>query len=85
MKKSNITDRVADRIGLSRSAAGKAVDAVFEAVGEALVWNEDVNIAGFRTFTTKRRPARSERNPRTGESVAIQASTARTFKVGKTS
>ena len=83
MKKSDIAGRLADRIGLSRSAAGNAVDAVFEAVGETLASGEEVRIVGLGTFTTKSRPARTGRNPRTGESLKIQASTAPTFKPGK--
>ncbi len=46
MKNPDIADRVADRIGLSRSAAGNAADAVFEAVGAALANGEEVRIAG---------------------------------------
>ena len=83
MKKSDIAGRVADRAGLSRSAAGNAVDAVFVAVAEALGNGEEVRIAGFGTFTTKSRPARTGSNPRTGESLEIQASTAPAFKPGK--
>ena len=63
MKKSDIAGRVADRIGLSQSAAGNAVEAVFEAVGEALANGEEVRIAGFGTFGTRNRPARTGRNP----------------------
>ena len=83
MKKSDIAGCVADRIGLSRSAAGNAVDTVFEAVGEALANGEDMRIVGFGTFATKSRPARTGRNPKTGESLEIQASTAPAFKPGK--
>ena len=83
MKKSDIAGRVADRIGLSQSAAGNAVDAVFEAVGEALANGEEVRIAGFGTFGTRNRPARTGRNPQTGESLSIPASTAPAFKPGK--
>ena len=83
MNKSEIAGRVAGRIGLSRSAAESAVDAVFEAVGEALVGEEDMRIAGFGTFTTKSRPARTGRNPQTGESLEIGASTVLAFKAGK--
>ena len=53
MKKSDIAGRVADRIELSRSGAGNAVDALFEAVGEALANGEEVRIVGFGTFTPK--------------------------------
>ena len=83
MKKSDIAGRVADRIGLGQSAAGNAVDAVFEAVGEALANGEEVRIAGFGTFGTRNRPARTGRNPQTGESLSIPASTAPAFKPGK--
>ena len=76
MKKSDIAGRVADRIGLSQSAAGNAVEAVFEAVGEALANGEEVRIAGFGTFGTRNRPARTGRNPQTGESLSIPASNA---------
>ena len=83
MNKSEIAGRVADRIGVERSAAGEAVDAVFEAIAETLARGEDVRILGFGTFGTKSRPARPGRNPRTGESMEIAASTAPMFKAGK--
>ena len=83
MKKSEIAGRVADRIGQSRSAAGNPVDAVFDAVGEALANGEEVRIAGFGTFGTRKRPARTGRNPQTGESLSIPASNAPAFKPGK--
>ena len=83
MNKSQITDRLAGRMGLSRSAAAGAVDAVFETIGEALAKHEEVRIAGFGTFGTKHRPARTGRNPRTGEAVSIPASAAPAFRAGK--
>ena len=52
--------------------------------GEALADGEDVRPPGFGTFGTRSRPARTGRNPRTGEAVSISASTSATFKVGKT-
>ena len=83
MKKRDIADRVADRIGLSRRTAGVAVDAVFEVVKEALAGGEEVRITGFGTFGVRSRPVRTGRNPRTGESLSIQASTAPVFKPSK--
>ena len=80
MKKSEFVGEVAARTGLSRTAAGGAVDAVFEAVTEALARQEQVRIAGFGRFATRYRPAREGRNPRTGEPVAVAASIAPTFK-----
>ena len=81
VNKSDIAGRVAGRAGVGKLAAGEAVDAVFEAIAEALARGEDVRIAfGFGTSS---RPARTGRNPRTGESLEIAASTAPTFKAGK--
>ena len=83
MNKSEIAGRVADRLGMNQSAVGDAVDAVFEAVSEALANGEEVRVVGFGTFGTRNRPARTGRNPRTGESLEIPASTAPAFKLGK--
>ena len=83
VNKTEISGRVADRIGVGRSAAGDAVDAVFEALAETLARGEDVRITGFGTFGTRSRPARTGRDPRNGENLNIAASTAPTFKAGK--
>jgi len=86
MNKSQIADRPAGRMGLSRSAAVGSVDVVFETIGEALAMHEEVWIAGFGTFAPKHRSARTVRtvrNPRTGEAVSIPASVAPAFRAGK--
>ena len=83
MKKSEMVGRVAGRLGLGKSAAEGAVDAVFEVIAEALAKEEAVRIAGFGTFATRSRSARTGRNPRTGERVSIPASKAPSFKAGK--
>lgn len=83
MNKSELGSRVTERTGLGSSAAKGAVDAVFEVIGEALARGEDVRISGFGVFGTRVRPARTARNPRTGENLSVAASTAPTFKPGK--
>ena len=80
MNKSELVGDVAAGTGLSRPDAASAVDAVFEAVTEALARREEIRVAGFGQFATRSRSARSARNPRTGEPVAVAASTAPTFK-----
>ena len=66
----------------SARAAG-AVDAVFEIIGEALAKHEEVRIAGFGTFATKHRPARTGRSPRTDEAVSMPTSVVPAFRAGK--
>lgn len=76
--------RVASCASLSKSEAAAAVDGVFDAIQDALARGETVALTGFGTFSVRSRPARSGRNPRTGESIEIAASKAPAFKAGKT-
>lgn len=84
MYKAEMADRLAERAGLSKAVAREAVDGLFAVIGEALAKGEKVRIVGFGTFGTRSRPARTGRNPGTGEAVSTSASTSPTFKVGKT-
>ena len=83
MNKTEMAERLAARTGVSKNAARDAVGGVFAIVGEALADGEEVRLTGFGTFGTRSRPARTGRNPRTGEAVSIPASTSPTFKEGK--
>ncbi len=84
MNKSELADRLAGRTGMSRAAAKDAVDGVFDVIGEALANGEEARILGFGTFGTRDRPARTARNPRTGETMSVAASTVPVFRAGKT-
>ena len=84
MNKAEMADRLAARTGLSKAVAREAVDGVFAAIGDALANGEEVRIVGFGSFGTRSRPARTGRNPRTGEAISVSASTPPTFKAGKT-
>ena len=83
MNKSAIVARVAERMGVNRFRAERAVDTVFEAIAEGLAKEEDVRIAGFGIFRTRSRAARTARNPKTGESVPVPASKSPSFKAAK--
>ena len=84
MKKSDLSAHVATQAALSKVQAHSAVDAVFSAITETLARDESVVLPGFGTFTIKTRAARQGRNPHTGESIAIAASKASSFKPGET-
>ena len=83
MNKTELVEAVADGAGISRSAAGAAVDAVLETIAHQLADGESVTIPGFGTFGVRDRGARTGRNPQTGESIEIAASRAASFKAGK--
>ena len=59
MNKRQMADRLAARTGPNKTAARDAVDGVFETIGEALANGEEVRIAGFGSFGTRSRPART--------------------------
>ncbi len=83
MNKNELVEAVSDRTGLARSDAAQAVEAVLAAVTEALRAGDTVALSGFGSFVAKTRAARTGRNPRTGEAIAIPASRAPAFKAGK--
>ena len=84
MNKTELIAAVAEKAGLSKKDAEKAVNAAFETISAELVKGEKVSMAGFGIFEIKTREARTGRNPLTGEAVQIAASKAPAFKASKT-
>jgi len=80
MNKTELTEHVAQATGTDKAAAGRAVDAVLEGIAAELEKGGSVSLAGFGTFETRERAARTGRNPQTGESMEIAASTSAAFK-----
>jgi DNA-binding protein HU-beta len=83
MNKSDLVDAIADKAGLSKADAARALDATIKAVTGALKKGKTVSLVGFGTFSVRKRAARTGRNPRTGESIKIKASKNPAFKAGK--
>ncbi len=83
MNKQDLIGSVADQGGLTKADASKAVEAVFDAITDALKKGDEVRLVGFGTFSVSQRKASTGRNPRTGETMAIKASTQPKFKAGK--
>lgn len=83
MNKTDLINQVSELSGLSKKDAGKAVDAVFGAIGEALQSGDKVQLVGFGNFEVRERQARKGRNPQTGEEIEIAASKIPAFKPGK--
>lgn len=83
MNKSELNDAVASKTGLSKTDAGKAIEAVFGTITETLSRKDTVAVVGFGTFSVSERGARTGRNPRTGETINIAASNVPKFKAGK--
>ena len=74
MKTADLIDHVARETGMEKSAAKKAVEAVFAGIVDAAKTGEEINLPGFGRFKVKDSPARQGRNPATGETIEIAAS-----------
>lgn len=82
MTKVDLVDAVAD-IGLTKKLAAEAVDAVIDAIKNALANGDKVQLIGFGSFSIKERPSRSGRNPQTGKPITIEAKNVLVFKAGQ--
>ena len=80
--KSELVDQVADRAGLTRQDANRALDAVLGAIEDALRRGSEVSVSGFGKFHVSDRSARLGVNPRTGERIQIAASRVPRFTAG---
>ena len=83
MNKADLINATAAKAGLSKKDSEKAVNTVIDAITEALVKGDKVQLVGFGVFETKTRAARTGRNPRTLETIQIPASKIPQFKPGK--
>lgn len=82
MNKTELVASVAEKAGLSKKDADKAVAAVLESVVEALKSGDKVALIGFGTFDVKQRAERTCINPRTKEKVISPATKVPSFKAG---
>ncbi|MFB9885551.1 HU family DNA-binding protein [Balneatrix alpica] len=83
MNKSELIDAIAASADIPKAAAGRALDAMIDAVTEALAKGDSVALVGFGTFAVKERAARTGRNPQTGAPINIAAAKVPGFKPGK--
>ena len=84
MNKTELVAAIAEKSGLSKKDADKALAAVLASVEEALVKGEKVQLIGFGTFEVKERAARTGHNPQTGAAIEIAASKIPSFKASST-
>jgi DNA-binding protein HU-beta len=84
MTKAELIDAVAGAAGVSKADAERTLAAFFDHVVTATKKGDKVAWPGFGSFSTTKRPARTGRNPQTGEAVKIAASTAMKFTASST-
>lgn len=83
MTKAELIEKVALATNGTKADAGRALDAVFDAITEALTNDDRVSISGFGTFSLSKRNARKGRNPQTGEEIEIKAANVPKFSAAK--
>ena len=82
MYKAELVNAMAEKAGMTKVQAKKALDAMMDTTVETLKKGEKVVLLGFGTFSVVERPARKGRNPRTGEVIKVKASKSVKFKAG---
>ena len=83
MNKTELIAAIAEKAELSKKDAEAALNAMVDAVTEALVQGDKIQLIGFGSFEVKERAARVGRNPKTREEIMIPASKYPVFKAGK--
>ncbi|MFO7893747.1 MAG: HU family DNA-binding protein [Longimicrobiales bacterium] len=87
MNKSELVEALAKKMDTTKADAQRTIDAIFDTkdgvLTETLVKGERVQITGFGTFETRKRKARTGRNPRTGEEIKIGPTISPSFRPGK--
>lgn len=79
LTKAHLADLLFEQIGLNKRESKEMVDAFFDLVVDKLTAGDDVKISGFGNFQIRTKAARPGRNPRTGESIPIDARRVATF------
>jgi DNA-binding protein HU-beta len=81
--KTDLIRAVAEKADMTQKDAARAVDALLEAIQEAVARGEEVRIPGFGAFIVRERAERQGRDIRTGETITIPARKVVAFRVGK--
>ncbi|WCB93474.1 DNA-binding protein HU 1 [Baekduia alba] len=79
LNKSDLATLVAEETDLSNGDAKAAIEKTFDVIARRISAGDEVNVAGFGKFSTSERSARQGRNPQTGETIQIAATTAPKF------
>ncbi|MGF1493972.1 MAG: HU family DNA-binding protein [Microcoleaceae cyanobacterium] len=83
MNKQELTRAVSAKTDLNLKQSDAAITALCEAIIEAVANGDSAKILGFGTFEARERKAREGRNPATGETITIPATTVPAFSAGK--
>ncbi len=82
MNKTELVNAIAEKAELTKAEAKRALDATIDAIAESLAADDKVTLVGFGTFSVAKKEARTGINPRTKQTITIEARKAVKFKAG---
>ena len=80
MVKSDIVDKICEKVGFSNKEMAKIVETVFDIIKETLQREDKIKIPGFGNFVVRKKRSRRGRNPQTGNDIEIKARRILTFR-----
>ena len=82
MNKTELIEKIAAGVEITKAQAKAALEATTNALKEALIAGDKIQLVGFGTFSINERPAREGINPATKEKIQIAAKKVAKFKAG---
>ncbi len=84
MNKTELISAIAEKSGITKKDAERVLNATVETITNAMVKGDRIQLSGFGIFETKKREARTGRNPHTNQTIEIPATRVPVFKASKT-
>jgi len=83
MNKADLANKIHEKIGGTKVQAEEVVQMIIDSIISTLKKGDEVSLAGLGIFSAKKRAARTARNPKTGETVNVAATTVPKFRAAK--
>ena len=83
MKKVELIEKIAAETGMTKKDVNAVCDALVATIADVMAADDSIQLAGFGTFSSKSRAARTGRNPQTGATIEIPASRQASFSASK--
>ena len=83
MNKEELVQEVSKKAKVTQKEAGEVLNALVDTIQKTVSKGKKVTLVGFGTFESRKRAARTGRNPQTGKEISIPAKTVPVFSAGK--